>query len=248
MSENAKQTAHKVIAFLVSVVFFFVSVALLVLNARAMSLIVHSMGNIQSVTISNVGTQIQLRLDPENLVKTGIRAMLVAGAGGSICGFLSMLLSLRPVSFVCVLKQPPSASYANSYLSKYVYAHAWIAIFAIILAIAGFLSEYISFYKSSTLVLSAVGTTDTNGYAKGWYSVGSWFCQTKTVFANPVGANFNRACTEDIATRVLIVVYLAISIGLFVIAVKMRREERKIVQLKIEPKRYNGGEMHNIPL
>jgi hypothetical protein len=130
---------------------------------------------------------------------------------------------------------------------KYVYTHAWVAAIAIVLAVAGLLSEYISYYKSSTLVISA-GSTTANGHAKGWYSVGSWFCQTKTVFANPVGAAFNRACNEDVITRALIVIYLVISIGLCIVAVTMKREERKLAQLKIEPKRYNGGEMHNIPL
>jgi hypothetical protein len=137
---------------------------------------------------------------------------------------------------------------ANSYLLKYVYAHAWVAIFAIILSVAGFLSEYISYYTSSTLVLSAADAITKTGYAKGWYSIGSWFCQTKTVFANPISANYSQACNEDAATRALIVTYLLISIALCVLALTMRREDEKLAQLKIEPKRYNGGEMHNIPL
>jgi hypothetical protein len=98
MSEYPKPTAQKVVAFFVSVLLFAVSVSLLILNARAMSIINRNKRGTQNITISNTNAQIQLSLLPEHLVRTGTRAMLLGGAGGVIASFLSMMLSLRPVS------------------------------------------------------------------------------------------------------------------------------------------------------
>ena len=50
------------------------------------------------------------------------------------------------------------------------------------------------------------------------------------------------------ATRVLILIYFVMSIGLIIIALTIRRDEVKLEPLKVETRRYNGGEMHNIPL
>ena len=85
-------------ASLFSILFFAVSIALIILNTRALSLVYKSRHLTQMVTISNTQNLIVLSLLPEHILLVGARAMLAIGAAGMIFGVLSMLLSLRPVS------------------------------------------------------------------------------------------------------------------------------------------------------